>query len=459
VSPSHVHWQFPQPLRGYESFALLDETPQYPMTFVIELQLSGELHREALESAYRDTLALHPLLTARVERSRWHASRWVPAESPPPLNWTAAHDPPLQDPGPIDIAAEPGVRLWALADPRSPRLLLQFHHAATDGLGSLQFIGDLLARYGRLTARPGEAIPEPAPVHIDRLHERETLWPTPAFRSRFLRRSLRRAWEQWRQRPCQVAGRRDNWPLQAAPYPAYHTRVLDAGQVLALKSQAAGRLATLSDLATLAYWRTLRDWSERHARCDPRHVWRLSVPVSLRLPQHDDSPAANHLSLMLLARRGAELDDDAAVLSYLRRAREACLGSCEGRMFTYWAGGLARNWPWLYRLGAGRGEYCSAILANIGDVRRHLRGRFPLDRGRIVAGSVRLEALLGAACVRHGARVAASFGTYAGQMFLNLNVDPAYLDRAAGDELADSLVSHLLRLLAAGTAAVQSRAA
>ncbi|MCA9056360.1 MAG: hypothetical protein KDA75_21175, partial [Planctomycetaceae bacterium] len=388
------------PLKLYESFMLHDESPAYPMTFALELRLSGQLDRDAFQEACEDAVRLHPLLTTRVEKSRWRYANWVPSDLPPPVDWSCANDGHPPRPGPIDITAEPGLRIWVRDDPLEPRIWLQFHHVATDGIGAMQFVGDLLARYGVRTASDGQRRPEPAPVSIERLHEREILWPEPQYRDRLLSTSLRRLWSLSVDRPKPLAARRSDLadatsgdPPEPGVFPPFHTRILDSQTLHGLKSSASRRMITLNDFTTLAVFRALRAWNREQGQLDPDACLRLSLPLNLRLPLHDDSPASNHLSLMLLSRVQGALDDTDEVLRYIHRATEICAGGIEGRLFTYWAGGLASRVPWLFRLGGGRGCFCTAILANIGRVRRHVRGRFPLDAGRIVAGSVRLEAL------------------------------------------------------------------
>jgi hypothetical protein len=438
--------RFPLPLRRYESFMLHDESPSYPMTYVIELRLTGRLHREPFEAALQTTLELHPLLRARVERSGWRRSVWAAVE-PSSVNWQ--NGPIATPPASINIEREPGLCTWVEDDPHNPRILFQFHHAATDGVGAIQFIGDVLARYGVSTTASGDVAPEPAAVNVQRLCEREQLWPAPQFRRHLLRRTVRRCWELSRTRPQPVAGLptitgRQNEPTKRTTvFPSYHTQVIVDDDYDRLRRSTRG-LFTLNDLAALAMFRTLRDWNRRLRNSPAPHWLRLSLPFSLRLPIHDDSPAANQLSLMMLSRHESQIDDDAELLSYIHRATGLCAQTCEGRLFTFWMGGVAQWCPWLFKFGPKEGCFCSAILANIGDVRRHLRGRFPLDQGRIVAGSVRLDALLGAACVRPGARVAASLGSYAGKLFINLNVDPLTMPDGAGPQLLQLFTAHLL---------------
>ncbi|MFV0445908.1 MAG: hypothetical protein ACK5Q5_20205, partial [Planctomycetaceae bacterium] len=293
--------RFPLPLRRYESFMLLDEHASYPMTFVLELRLTGRLDQEAFLSAYRRTLEVHPLLTARVERSRWSRSRWVASDTLPELHW-GSHDQPSSVPAPLDITREPGVKVWVEDHPHQPRVLLQFHHVATDGVGAIQFIGDLLARYGLSTTRDGQPAPLPAAVDINRLYDRELLWPDRRFQSRLLSSTVRRLRDLSRKLPRPVVdlAATDGPRLETSdgppPFPTYATRIIE-GIPSANLQRASRGLFSLNDLATLSMFRTVRDWNQRQSPSESSGNLRLSLPFSLRLPMHDDSPAANQLSL------------------------------------------------------------------------------------------------------------------------------------------------------------------
>lgn len=60
--PSAAAALFPLPLTTFEKYMLLDDRADYPMAFVIQLKLSGELRRSAFESSLEETLSRHPLL-------------------------------------------------------------------------------------------------------------------------------------------------------------------------------------------------------------------------------------------------------------------------------------------------------------------------------------------------------------------------------------------------------------
>lgn len=442
---------FAVPLSNFESYMWLDDGPKYPMVFFIELHLTGHLQRLPFEEALAETLRFHPLLTSCVRRNRWGRSSWVPAGHSPRVEWLSVDERPFFEPVPgIDLTQEPGLRMWVRHQPAESRVVFQFHHAATDGVGAIQFLGDLLARYGVRTTRPGEEPPEPGVVTPQRLHQREMLWPGPEFRRGLWRRTCQRWWDLARKRVRPLAPGRGAMDADAGrrhpPFPPFYTRVLDRGIVRGLQQSSAALCVTINDLCALAMFRTLAWWNDSHGSESPNQWLRLGVPLSLRTPLHDDLPAANSVSFMMLSQRQGDLADGPRVLAYVHRAAEVCAGGVEGRLFTFWLGGAAAQWPWLFLRGAGRGCFCTAVLANVGNVRRHLRGRFPLREGKCVAGSVVLESLTGAAPIRPGTPVAASIGLYAGRLYLNMNCDPAWCSPGEAENLIDRFTETIVSL-------------
>jgi hypothetical protein len=63
------------------------------------------------------------------------------------------------------------------------------------------------------------------------------------------------------------------------------------------------------------------------------------------------------------------------------------------------------------------------VLANVGDVRRRFSGRFPLQKGKWVAGNVIVEQIHGVAPVRPNTRASMSIGDYAGELSISLRTD------------------------------------
>jgi len=194
-------------------------------------------------------------------------------------------------------------------------------------------------------------------------------------------------------------------------------------------------------------FQTLRRWNNLHDADGRRKTLRLGVPVTLRTPLHDDSPCANILSYMALTSFAGDEPDQLLERIYKRTART--VGGVDGPVFTLGVGGVVTHLPWIGKFCSNRTNYCftTAIISNIGEVRRALANRFPLKKGRCVAGSVTLEALLGSAPVRPQTGVAIALGTYAGQLFINATCDPHIFSHADATSFLDMYTETLQQLV------------
>src|SRR5262245_8460398 len=158
---------------------LTDASPDYPMHFVVTVDLSGNLQRAAFEEALQDVVTRHPLFHCRVERVPRRGWCWVTQDGALPLLDWADSDISVDCPygEPINLTVAACLRIGLCREGSRARVNFQFHHAITDGLGAMQFIGDLLALYGRRTTAPGEERPELEPVDPGLLRQRYRQWP------------------------------------------------------------------------------------------------------------------------------------------------------------------------------------------------------------------------------------------------------------------------------------------
>ena len=132
-------------LSAIEQYLFVDNRPSYPLDFFYRLKFAGSLDESRLLDAYRKALEQHPLLRAIVVARRM-GYRWKLCGDPPKFEvlHNAAADAELS-PEAIDLTVEPGCRLYVCAGPQQTTLQFQFHHSATDGLGAMGFVEDVMA--------------------------------------------------------------------------------------------------------------------------------------------------------------------------------------------------------------------------------------------------------------------------------------------------------------------------
>ena len=104
-------------LTPFERYMAVDERAGWPMTFFMEVDLVGDLDREAFDEALRAAVAEQPLLSARLERTLLGGHRWRPYRfTAPPVEWLADL-PPGEAPvtGVRPSSARPGAFTEAVA--------------------------------------------------------------------------------------------------------------------------------------------------------------------------------------------------------------------------------------------------------------------------------------------------------------------------------------------------------
>ena len=105
---------------------------------------------------------------------------------------------------------------------------------------------------------------------------------------------------------------------------------------------------------------------------------------------------------------------------------------------------LVRRVPGLFRLSQWlQPSFATAVLANVGDLKRVFGNRFPLHKGRVVAGNVVIQRIDGIAPLRKNTNVAISFGVYGGELILNLRANPLALSENDAERFLDQVVSRL----------------
>lgn len=464
---------FPLPLSDFEYYMLLDDRPTHPMVFVMVLDVSGALRESAFRESLRELIQSHPLLDCRVEQRAQMGWCWVPlatSSSAPDLSpvfdWEIVAAEAVQEFRPtvraLDIRSAPGISVQVKAAESAARIVLWFHHACCDGLAALQLVGELMARYGQRTAELGAKQPEFASVDIQKLREREN-YETGDAATRRQKRSLGRIVGKVSRlllrAPVILAGSAD---LSSRPSPgssndaessvaqpagsarfAIHSAVLPKATYRALRAVAAQQDASINDLFIREMILQIRQWNQRGGVAFGRRWIRLAIPLSMRTQVHDKMPAANVVSYALVTRREKDCEDPAELLRSIHQQTSDVLFNREGivclKLFR-----ILRRIPGAMKAFLSFKTVLSTlVLANVGDVRKRFSGRFPLLRGKWLAGNIVVEQIHGVAPVRPNTRISMSIGDYAGELSISLRADCLAINARHAEEFLGQYVCRL----------------
>ena len=437
---------FPLYLAPLERFFLADVGPEHPMTFTIRLDLTGVVRREAFERAIAAALKRHPLLHAYVRKAKRNRPCWVHAgDGKPSIDWRSAEDPVICENGEhICLDRETGLRVWVRQASETAIVVLQFHHACTDGIGAYRFIGDLLASYG-LEVGGTEPLPRLEPVEPAQLRERFAvqveLW---ASNDRWgqLRRGLGQLWRLIRNRPRRLPPR-DSSAATAASFPGFFTRSLEADEHEALRQAAQQIGATLNDLLLAVLFQTLRAWTFTDRRPSARDHLRIIMPTDLRSSEHYLTPAACLTSCTFLSRAARDCEDWNQVLPNVLAQTQAIRNDRAGLCFSDTVA-MGFHVPGLMPLIL-KGPLClaTAVMSNIGDPTRRFTAVLPRRAGRILAGNLTLDDVTGVPPLRRNTLAAFSAFAYRRRLTICLRCQAPTFSPADTEQLLDLYVNHL----------------
>ena len=431
---------FPLKLTCFERYMFADDRHEYPMTFVIEISLSGDFQFEPFCEAHEFAIARHPLLRAIVRRERgclvWSG---CPPHMPEQIETLQNKESTPQ----INLKSEPGLRTSVRFEGERTRVSFLIHHACTDGIGAMRFIGDVLGHYGQLTAGRSEDVPELSELDPSLLSRRGELWDPDSVPDRNWKRTLGHLVEFLTSTPSGISKSGSFPKSQRSPFV---TRALSRQDLKTIKKAANQLAANPNDLYLAAMFLAIAEWNTIHESNRRGKSYRVLIPASLRTPEHDKMPAANVISYVMINESLKRATNRKQFVKNLSQRMQAILTTADSRLFSR-ALNVVDQFPYGVSLFASSPlRVCTSVLANVGDVKRQLNCRFPSRRGKCVAGSVVLEGLFGAAPIRRGTGIAISLGTYAGELLINFNCDQSLFSLEESEKFADFFLMQLLEL-------------
>lgn len=435
-SPPRTKRLFPLYFSPIESFFVADSRPDYPMAFIVQLIFSGQVNRPAFESALAAALKRHPLLIAHRQLAKRGLPCWVSANGALPIvDWGREGEPiQFQRSEWIDLASEVGVRIWVRQGSGRTVITLQFHHSCCDGIGGYRFIGDLLALYGRQTSSDPSRY-EVLSLDPDLLRTRKMRMTELAYRGQAWRLT-KRCWAE-----CYKIFRRKVSPLappspsdadrDRSPYPGIFVSTFDRETYSQLIDAATKLEMGINDLLIAALFQTLHDWNVQYKSRSNTRWLRIMMPTDLRAAEDYGMPAANIVSYTFLTRGMHECQDAAGMGPGIYRETELIKNERRGLAFgDTLSGALRYRWmlPWML---SGNRCLATAVLSNAGDPTKRFTAKLPRDQGRIVAGDLILEDIVGVPPLRIKTHVTISIMTYLRKLSICVRCCPKQF--SAGD--------------------------
>ncbi len=435
------------PLAPFEEYMWLDDRPAYPMNFFLRLRFAGGLAPELFDNACRQAVARHPLLAARLTRRkrRWY---WSTDDlRSPAFSWdSASPDDALSAATPIDLKEESGLRIVGQQAGEAAAVTFQFHHAACDGLGAFQYLGDVLTAYSHALGETKRTLGD-RPLDLPLLQQRGTFGLTRGRLIRMLPRQLLGvigARQFFMRQPLMLAGADPNAaadgcsaPGRPPAWPASLTRRLTARETRDLRAAARNQQVTVNDVLARDWFLALGE-HQRAVGEDKSNAWlRTCIPISLRGQRDSRMPAANLVSMVFLDRRPPQLADPATLLRSIRKEMDTIRRNRLEFTFVFSLGLGRRVFRRLHWLMPGEKCTASSVLTNLGDLFGRLR--LPRDsQQRLTFARATLEGIDVLAPLRPGTRLALAVFRYAGRQSTTLHYDPRHFSAPQAAALLDT---------------------
>ena len=437
-------------LTPLESFLWLDDRPEFPLLFRVDLRFEGEIDPEAMREAYRFAVGRHPLLrsTIRVDRgvATWQAAAtgW---QEMAVLSGALSDEPCMEW---IDLTAEPGLRGWLRQTDIGWDVRLQFHHACCDGQGARMFIQDLVMAYAVLLNCCEHTTPF-LPIDVSHLDRRGQFNGPGAVIThlRRMRSTLRLLVPQPRptaaSQSAVASDRRPRRGLPAALQPTGLCSHTFQPEVVSRLQDAQGLDgASFNDVAVAILFGVLGRWQRAHGM-SVRSWVRITVPVDLRSREDERLPASNRYTYLFLNRRVGACSDWSGLLAGVQAELQAQRQSREGLCLLAMLG-IVTRWPRLLHWVL-RQPFCfaTAVLTNLSDPSRRLRKRLPVDADGFfwLAGARCHDVRVVTPPLRPKTHWGVGLVEYAGRLTVLLRYDATTIDAQTAERVKNEFVEAL----------------
>ncbi len=456
------------PLTPFEEYLLTDGRPAYPINCHIRMRFQGRFKHEALESALRETLTLHPLLRSGIREVAKDDLRWFPLPSDQwaMIHWSTGDEPEDAFPAgrQFDLFQESGIRISVVErSDETSDMFVEFHHSVSDGIAIFVAVADLFEAYqaqagGRLS---DSARKKAADERIDpeRLAHRDptipSLWtfchglPWWCWATARLLRFLTFrpvAFLRFLHGTETLFIPNFDDPEPTSPYPAMVTGTLSREETLQLQKTATENGVSLYEWMLASYYRSIDAWIREGGFFTKKRCLRISVPVSLRTAEDVSLSTSNVVSMIFVDRWRSELSDKRRLLSGIRREMEHQT-RCRMGFLLLWLLKTVKRFQGSFRWTVEKRCWASSVFTHLGKVFN--KTRLPLRQGKVVLGNADHELILEdvhlTAPMRPWYVAVLGTGIYAGSLSITFHYDAGAISREHAERLLQRFTEELKR--------------
>lgn len=448
------------PLTPFEEYMFLDGNESYPMNCFVRMRFSGYFDRDRFARAAKISLVAHPLFQARLVTPRAHRFFWELANLEVPILWQKIENAAQSVTGrAFDLTLEPPLRLHLLERDIPERasgetdLVLEFHHSASDGVGSYDFLADLLRAYHD-NSLPAITRDE-AIFSLTRRADFATSWreslallPSQLwgfFRARKFLFNRPEAILPYTPPPKnENASQSHNLPHS---FPAIIETHLDAAQFDRVRVLCKSKGVTVNDFLLAAFYQAVFAWRVGEGFSQSSNYLRIAVPTSLRRRNEKLATAANRVSMVFLDRTQRDMHEKSfdGFLRSIAREMSHIKRHELGWAFIFGLTALKNLFGGIHGMVQQKRCWSSCVLSNLGQPLINVA--LPRKAGEILidgaanGGKLRVIEFSTAPPIRAWTEFGIGVLTYNNRMFIALHYDPRIISSAAAQRFLTQFVT------------------
>ncbi|GHT14985.1 hypothetical protein FACS1894170_12400 [Planctomycetales bacterium] len=428
------------PLTIFEKYMFFDDTPEYPMDSFRQIRLSGSVNTEVFAESIKTVVAVNPLLRSIIKKTGSRKYVWQDVEQPVFVRVSDELVPER-----INIKNQPGFRSYIRKTADETSVLFQFHHSVSDGLGEMEFIGDVLTDYAQRVK--GETPPPP--------QRDASLLPLRGKSGLTLKSYIKNYINTMYTTnqllfgsPDPLKPLKETAPAPIREYFTFITSEMTPETTKTCFAEAKKCGVTINDYLLAALFSAMYRWREQFAASETsgtipmNPLYRLAVPLSLRTPKHKNIPASNSVTMLFIDRRLRQCGDRQRLIKnvhremvWAKRAEQKHYLLLSLRIRDFLPGGI----PAILKSLNCRS---TIVLSNLGRVFETL----PLSRradGKIIVGDAVLESVDAAPPIRRGTLISFSVLTYSGSLRFILRYDSQNMTKNEAETFLEYFVKEL----------------